>query len=561
MRLKGFRPGKVPRAIVERMYKRQVEDEVARDLIESSLGQAIQENQIQPVAPPTVDKLELKSGAPFKFSARVEVRSQVVPKDYSGVELTKRKAKVSDEQVTEALENYRRRLTEYKPVEGRTETAPTDVLMVEVHGKVGEHKIKRKQLAVDLEDEAGGALPGLATRLRGCRSARAEVEVKYTLADEGIAQRSWRAAPSTCRSPSRRRARRRSPRSTTRWPRTPARPRRWTGLREKIRERLLETDEQRIKREMIAGAGQGAGQAQRLPDRARAGRAPRAGDGQPRQEPADDGGHRRRGQNFDEAKMRAGVPRRRRGRGARHDPGAGDRRARGHHRRPTPTSRSASPSWRPRARRTRRSCAPSWRRTTASTRSADQICEQKTLDMLIAQAKITDEDPAPARSSPPRRRLPKRRPRPEPDANRNGQTTMSDRQPFGHSTRRRPPRATSSSRPSSSRPTAVSAAGTSSPACSRTASSSWARRSTTRSPTSSSPSCCSSRARTRTRTSSSTSTRRAAWSRRAWRSTTPCSTCAPTWRRSAWARRRRWARSCWRRAPRASATRCRTRAS
>ena len=53
MRLKGFRPGKVPRAIVERMYKRQVEDEVARDLIESSLGQAIQEKQIQPVAPPT----------------------------------------------------------------------------------------------------------------------------------------------------------------------------------------------------------------------------------------------------------------------------------------------------------------------------------------------------------------------------------------------------------------------------------------------------------------------------------------------------------------------------
>ena len=55
--------------------------------------------------------------------------------------------------------------------------------------------------------------------------------------------------------------------------------------------------------------------------------------------------------------------------------------------------RSASPSSRPRARRTRRSCAPSWRRTNASTRSQTQIREQKTLDMLIAQAKITDEDP------------------------------------------------------------------------------------------------------------------------------------------------------------------------
>ena len=105
------------------------------------------------------------------------------------------------------------------------------------------------------------------------------------------------------------------------------------------------------------------------------------------------------------------------------------------------------------------------------------------------------------------------------------------------------------------------AARTSTRGCSRTGSSSSARRSTTTSPTSSSPSSCSSSPRTRTRTSSSTSTRRAARSRRGWRSTTPCSTCAPTWRPSAWARRRRWARSCWRPARRASGTRCRTRAS
>ena len=95
VRLPGFRPGKVPRALLERMYRRQVEDDVARDLVEHSLGQAIRENQLQPVAPPTVDELEIKAGAPFKFKARVEVRSQVTPKDYSGVPLSRRPAKVS----------------------------------------------------------------------------------------------------------------------------------------------------------------------------------------------------------------------------------------------------------------------------------------------------------------------------------------------------------------------------------------------------------------------------------------------------------------------------------
>src|SRR5437868_10495293 len=70
VRVAGFRPGKVPRSVLEKMYRHQVEDEVARNLVEMSLGQAISENELQPVAPPTVDTLVLKSGAPFKFTAR-----------------------------------------------------------------------------------------------------------------------------------------------------------------------------------------------------------------------------------------------------------------------------------------------------------------------------------------------------------------------------------------------------------------------------------------------------------------------------------------------------------
>src|SRR6185503_3275832 len=152
VRLPGFRPGKVPRALIEKMYKRQVEDEVARDLVELSITQANRENQIQPVAPPTVDELEIKSGAPFKFSARVEVRSQVTPKDYSGLPVSRRPAKVTDEAVAEALEGYRRRLTEYKPVEGRQETGDNDLVLAELSGKVGAHKLKRRQVAIDLEN-------------------------------------------------------------------------------------------------------------------------------------------------------------------------------------------------------------------------------------------------------------------------------------------------------------------------------------------------------------------------------------------------------------------------
>lgn len=183
--IRGFRPGKAPRSVLERLYRARIEDDVARELIENALGHAIHENQIQPVAPPTVDKIELKSGTPFKFSAKVEVRSQVTPKDYTGIPLERRPPKVTDVEVADALEGYRRRQTEFVPIEGRTETAATDLLVVELHGEVGGHHVHRtdkEAVTVDLEDEAGGPLPGLAGRLRGIPIAASKHKIAYRIA-------------------------------------------------------------------------------------------------------------------------------------------------------------------------------------------------------------------------------------------------------------------------------------------------------------------------------------------------------------------------------------------
>ena len=249
VRVAGFRPGKVPRGVLEKMYRHQVEDEVARNLVESSLGQAIHENQLEPVAPPTVDKLELKAGAPFKFSARVEVRSQVTPKDYSGIALSRRPAKASDEQVDAELEGYRRRLTEYKPVEGRTTTSAGDVLLIDVSGRVGEHKLKHRTAAVDLDEKEGGPLPGLAEKLVGIAIGTEPLEVKYTIAEDAK-ERELAGKPVDLRIVVKEARQKKVPSLDDEMAKDTGEADTLAGLREKVRERLLEADRQRVRGEV-----------------------------------------------------------------------------------------------------------------------------------------------------------------------------------------------------------------------------------------------------------------------------------------------------------------------
>jgi len=249
VRLKGFRPGKVPRHVVEQLYRHKVEHDVAQELVEATIGQAIEEKQIQPVAPLEVDKIEIKSGEPFKFRAKVEVKSQVEPKDYSGIELKRRPVKLDEEQVTSAIEGYRKRLTEYKPIEGRTEAQPTDLLMVEVHGRVGDNKIKRNSVGIDLEDKTGGPLPGLAERLHGVPLNATDLEIKYTLAED-LPQKELAGQSVNLRVTVKDAREKKQRALDDEFAKDTGEAETLEGLKDKIRERLRESDGKRIDSEL-----------------------------------------------------------------------------------------------------------------------------------------------------------------------------------------------------------------------------------------------------------------------------------------------------------------------
>jgi len=182
--LKGFRKGKVPRPILERMFGRQVEQEVVKQLVQESFVAAATQHDIQPVAEPVVDDAHLHKGKPFHYSARVEVRSVVEPKEYDALELGQRPAKVSDEDVERALQHKREELTEYKVIEGRTEAGPADVLVLNVKGHIADKEINKDGMMIDLGQTEHEPLPGMAQALLGVPLAAVDHAVSWTISPE-----------------------------------------------------------------------------------------------------------------------------------------------------------------------------------------------------------------------------------------------------------------------------------------------------------------------------------------------------------------------------------------
>lgn len=183
--LKGFRKGKVPRPMLEKMFGRQVEQEVIKQLVQESFVTAAHQHQLEPVAEPIVDDAQLHKGKPFHYSARVEVRSIVEPKDYEGVELHQRGAKVSDEDLDKALERKRQELTEFKPIEGRDALQASDVAVIDVTGTVGERKFEKEAMMVDLSEPARDPIPGLLATLVGVPIKAQQHEVTFVIPQDG----------------------------------------------------------------------------------------------------------------------------------------------------------------------------------------------------------------------------------------------------------------------------------------------------------------------------------------------------------------------------------------
>lgn len=106
--LPGFRKGKAPRAMIEKMYGAGVfYEDAANDLIPGAYEDAAKESELEIVAQPSIDVTQIEKGKPFIFTATVAVKPEVTLGEYKGIEVEKKTAEVTDEELQAEIDKVR----------------------------------------------------------------------------------------------------------------------------------------------------------------------------------------------------------------------------------------------------------------------------------------------------------------------------------------------------------------------------------------------------------------------------------------------------------------------
>lgn len=132
----GFRKGKVPRKMIEKMYGAGIFfEDAANTLIQENYGSAVEESKVDVVSRPAIDVTQIEAGKPFIFTAEVAVRPEVTLGKYLGVQVTKIDTTVTDEEVEAALEKEREKNSRTVTVTDRP-VANGDTAVIDFEGFV-----------------------------------------------------------------------------------------------------------------------------------------------------------------------------------------------------------------------------------------------------------------------------------------------------------------------------------------------------------------------------------------------------------------------------------------
>ena len=180
----GFRKGKAPRKLIEKMYGTGVfYEDAANDLIPTAYAEALKDCDLEIVSRPEINVTQIESGKPFIFTAEVAVKPEVTLGEYKGVEVEKSDVEVTDEDINKEVDKERENNSRTIDVDDRA-VESGDIIKLDFDGSVdGVPFAGGKAENYTLTIGSGSFIPGFEDQLIG-KNAGDDVDVNVTFPDE-----------------------------------------------------------------------------------------------------------------------------------------------------------------------------------------------------------------------------------------------------------------------------------------------------------------------------------------------------------------------------------------
>ena len=182
VRLKGFRPGKVPMKEVNRRFGAGIRQEVSSEMMESSYREAIIKEEVSPAGSPQIEDIKIEQGQDLEFTAVFEVFPEIELADFSGIEVTKPEADVTEADIEMMIETLREQRKEFEAVDRAAQN--DDKLNIDFEGFVdGEAFEGGKAEGSDLVIGSGSMIPGFEDGLIGAKTGE-DTELNVTFPED-----------------------------------------------------------------------------------------------------------------------------------------------------------------------------------------------------------------------------------------------------------------------------------------------------------------------------------------------------------------------------------------
>lgn len=141
-RVPGFRPGKAPLELIKKRYKDEVTKDVLENLLPEAYQEAVKQTSLIPLTLPLLKDIEYQKGLPLKFKAHIEIRPEIEPKDYQGLQLKRKIIETNEEHVHNTLNYLQDKNAELHSVD--REAKDGDFLVVDLE-EIAEGGVKNKK--------------------------------------------------------------------------------------------------------------------------------------------------------------------------------------------------------------------------------------------------------------------------------------------------------------------------------------------------------------------------------------------------------------------------------